>query len=1486
MAQDFQRSKEGFRFRFAGMKLNSPADAIGPTKYAVARNIRATQDDTIATRPGLAQLFMTGAFNLFTTDGRAYSAMNTDNLPRILVRTADDAIFLDDGTQVGTLAGSGVPRGAAFIPFRPNASPNPYMYVANGSDYQKFSAPAPGVIAQKVGIAEPQHSPEAYPGPQMFTELVAPGGQWSTAGTASAWVPGDRSTDLVVAALPDPDDLTFHRWSVQVGIGTQYQVGELVNFTGTPPQQVLIEDVIAPLSISMTVQGIYYFAGSTGRCVVVPQGISVPFGNVREQGSQSGVAVPTAELIARLRRGALIQIGTEVCYVHSVSTGPNQQISIETVTTLTHAIGEQLVGLPTIVINGITNPTSLTAATTIIGDQGNTESFQVTVGIGTLTMGATGGSGVIIGHPTTFLNGWGPNAHVGSYEGGVNQGYSFGLDPNSTAAYANPGLAFDGNPNTAATIVFQHTHQYAGCVWRFAAVAPTGRARALNILSEVPANGSGGLTITLRSAGVWYSLNGGTTWQQVYNQGPRLKQWDTISLPVNQNLALVQVMAFTDAHDDMAHSVYEINITEAPNNPVIGASTGAYQEDDYVHFSVKLDNPNLLNEMKLLFDVGDGSFTQNYYYYAVRPSDIVPASSNTVTQLAAAQAILQQDEISAAARAAGLAISAPSVAGASQWSEIMFPIAALTRVGGDQTKTLANIIGVQFLVNASATVQVAVSSLAFIGGGQPDTGDVGSPYKYRVRPRSSVTGAVGNPSPENRYGTVARRQKINVSLPSAAYDAQIDTWDIFRYGGAVTQFRYIGSVPSTSSTFEDNYSDPAAQAGPSLDFDNYEPWPSVDVPNNGTATSVTGTSAIVVSASANILSYLPGTLVQLGGQNVYTLRTRPTSLGGTNYLLDFIENAGAALAIPFAIQEPDIANRHLAYMWGPDAAGTVFAVGDSLRPGTLYFAKNNAPDSAPSSYNLEITPPTEPLLGGEILDGLSFVGSTERWWALYPQPANPAQRYSVVQLPLTRGLAAPYGHCSDGQVLFWWAKDGIYASDRGSLTHADLYNLFPHDGVAGVDVTYAGRTVHAPDYSKAASFRLTYSNSYLYATYISSDGVYRTLVLDLRRMAWSEDIYATQISWIYHVEQQVESASVLNPVLLMGGRAPGPGVLQGAIFKQQALTNDGPFTITCALATVEFDGGDLRTGEQWGDIYLDSRPAARGNGLKLTPMFLGANAAAQQPIAQSLARTQLPVSVGGAVTTNFLGVLLEWTDDFTLQTIPTELFVWQPSWLIQPEQVIDRFTDWDDAGAAAAKWVQGFVLEADTANVVKGIQIRDSDLRALHTFTPPVLHNDQSQHAYSFDVPFVAHMMRIEPTDALLWRMWGVRWIFEPTPEQAETWQTQGTSFGLTGYMHIKQISVAYASTVDINLAITSFDGQSPAAITLPATGGAFQKTTFQLTPNKGQLYFFRATPAAAAAPFQFFLPDWEVMVGQWGRETPYLRYVNLGGEKGDKATI
>jgi len=148
--ETFTRPRDGYRAKFGGWSPNNPPDSLPPNKFPYAQNIRVINDDSIETRPGQVLSFATGGSPV--TDMRSYVELETDGLPRTLARDSTDKVWLDNGTQVGTLASGG--PGATLIPFRPDQSPDPYMYIANGADYQKFSAPESGVVSARPDCAQ------------------------------------------------------------------------------------------------------------------------------------------------------------------------------------------------------------------------------------------------------------------------------------------------------------------------------------------------------------------------------------------------------------------------------------------------------------------------------------------------------------------------------------------------------------------------------------------------------------------------------------------------------------------------------------------------------------------------------------------------------------------------------------------------------------------------------------------------------------------------------------------------------------------------------------------------------------------------------------------------------------------------------------------------------------------------------------------------------------------------------------------------------------------------------------------------------------------------------------------------------------------------------------------------------------------------------------------------------------------------------------
>jgi hypothetical protein len=681
----------------------------------------------------------------------------------------------------------------------------------------------------------------------------------------------------------------------------------------------------------------------------------------------------------------------------------------------------------------------------------------------------------------------------------------------------------------------------------------------------------------------------------------------------------IQVPALSSTVTTGVGMVSQTLATSPFANLLTGGSNPPYpQADDYVHLVISVSDAKLVTELDIIFNTG------------AAPPDFV---SQTYT-------------FTTTALKTGL-------------QEIHFPISSL--VPNSSTATLADLMscnGIQLKITVKDAVAMVWGSLWLGGGGQPDIGDAGAPYVYRAVPRSSLTGAKGNASPTMRYQVNVRRQNVRVFPPSATYDSQIDTWDIFRAGGSVPGtpdnpggYRYLGSVPATAGvSFLDSYFDDAALDGLALETNNFEPWPSIDIPFTVGNADIRGTVILVnLSPPATITRWLPGTLVTVTAlgdsargrsSRTFTLWNRPTLVTGSTWLFQLEESANAATGLTFQVQEPDVARQPVPWMFGPNAQGNIFAVGDALRPGVVYFCKANQPDSAPDANVLDLTPPSEPLIGGECVDGVALVASTERWWALYPSFNSPGQPYTQIERPVGRGMIAPYGHCTDGMRIFFWTKDGIWTTVGGpgqSLTDADLYPLFPHEGVQGQDIVRNGVTYYAPDYNRAAEFRLEYANGYIYADYPGSNGP-ATLVCDVRSGAWVTDIYANPMTVHYALEQQSGSltsgAGITYDTVVMGDSA-------GNVYREVDCVNDAGMPINCIVATPEWNGGDERAGKQWGDLYVDCVPR---NGLTITPTSMGTATSSPTVVLSSNARNFVPVSVGGGELETFLGLVLEWTE--------------------------------------------------------------------------------------------------------------------------------------------------------------------------------------------------------------------------------------------------
>ncbi|MDE2099387.1 MAG: hypothetical protein KGL39_19200 [Patescibacteria group bacterium] len=374
--------------------------------------------------------------------------------------------------------------------------------------------------------------------------------------------------------------------------------------------------------------------------------------------------------------------------------------------------------------------------------------------------------------------------------------------------------------------------------------------------------------------------------------------------------------------------------------------------------------------------------------------------------------------------------------------------------------------------------------------------------------------------------------------PTPSTDPQVDKIDIYRQGNGLANPTYVGTSQNTSTPFNDILSDLAVASNPTLEFDNFEPFPSIDLPRKGTLNATSNVLTFTGGDPFNI-RWLPGTVLLIGttSQVAYSAVRRPASA----LSWDFTNNDPNVPSIPngtnlaWNIAEPILAAQPLPYLFGPtDNINYVFGVGDPLRPGTMYWCKGNNFDSAPDTNQLEVTDPSEVLVNGAMSNGLGVVFSIRRAWIILPNFFNAlatvtgtqGSTWTLQATGINRGLYIPRCLVVDGGgSIFFRVEDGIDVSRGGgasvSITNDTLYQLFVHEGSTPTAVTRNGITLVPPDDTQPNLQKFSLQGNYLYYDYIGIDQNPHTLVYDILLGGWCLDSYAFPVT--IHASNEGES---------------------------------------------------------------------------------------------------------------------------------------------------------------------------------------------------------------------------------------------------------------------------------------------------------------------------------------------------------------------------
>lgn len=391
------------------------------------------------------------------------------------------------------------------------------------------------------------------------------------------------------------------------------------------------------------------------------------------------------------------------------------------------------------------------------------------------------------------------------------------------------------------------------------------------------------------------------------------------------------------------------------------------------------------------------------------------------------------------------------------WNDLSIPLSRGIRVGDHTGQTIARINTAEITVVMNTTGTIGFEGWYFFGTYGPEI-DQASPtgYVYAARVRDPFTGAYSVPSPQTRWELFPLREQVIVQPAIVA--TAISDWrvDIYRQGGTLSDMSYVGtsslSAADTAYPFFDEQPDAVVIAnGQVADFTALQPWPILQPQWSGIV-NVVGTTVTWVSGDQFDLDLLSNSVILIAGV-AYQTYGQPDSVTR----LQLFRSAGVQNGVNYQIASPTLAQQPLPFAFGPlegPLAPVVFALGDPLNPGTLYWSNPATPDAASDANTLEITAPSEPLISGAVWNGLVFVGSRDnlflvRYSYLQTLGQPTAGAYQFQRLPAPSGMWSRWAVCAGQDGVYYLGRDGVYrATEAGavSVTDAVLYQLFPHDG--------------------------------------------------------------------------------------------------------------------------------------------------------------------------------------------------------------------------------------------------------------------------------------------------------------------------------------------------------------------------------------------------------------------------------------------------------